>query len=128
MKRVAVLVLAAALLIAVYTIVAFAQGGAIGSTGVTPEGAALALPDPGMEMFGGRIGPMPLAARTAMAVSDSSLFVVSGGLLLKYDHNLNLLSHTELPMAAMGQAPGAGGGGGRGGRGGRGGGRRGGGL
>ena len=122
MNRVAVLLFAAVLVIAVYAIVAFAQpgmmGGGGGATGVTPEEVALEPLEEGRGMRGGRQRPM--MGPTAIAVSGNNVFVISRGLLLKYDRDLILIRQAELPVPEMGPGRGMG-------RGGRGGGSRGGG-
>jgi uncharacterized membrane protein YgcG len=129
MNRVAVLLFAAVLVIAVYAIVAFAQPGMMGGGGAmvgSSEEMGLDPLEENMGMRGARMGP-PWMNRGAIAVSGNNVFVISGDLLLKYDQNLNLVAQAELPAAEMGPGRGTGrGGGGRGG-GGRGGGGRGGG-
>ena len=88
MNRVAILLLAAVLVIAVCAIVAFAQTGVSGPTVVTSEEAGLQPLEEDIGMRGPRMGPM--AGRAAIAVSGNNVFVIAGGLLLKYDQNLNL--------------------------------------
>jgi len=130
MKRLTLLLVAAALAIALLAVFAYAQqlgGGGIGPIGPAP-GAGPFGP-PGFEgsapMGWGRVG------QPAIAVSGSFVYVVSGGMLLQYDQRLNLVNRVELPGALPGAGPGPGGGMGRargdGGPGGGGGGGRGGG-
>jgi hypothetical protein len=120
MNRVAVLLFAAVLVIAVYAIVAFAQPGMMGGGGAmvgSPEEMGLEPLQEDMGMAGARMGPM--TGRAAIAVSGNNVFVISGGLLLKYDQDLNLVRQAELPVPEMGpgrgMARGGRGGGGRGG-------------
>ncbi len=125
MKRWVVLLVAASLAIAVYAVVGSAQGGMMGGGG--GMGGAMAAPEEmGMEPPEGETQAMPrmmgpmMAGRAAIAVSGNHVFVLAGGLLLKYDQDLNLVKQAELPMGAMptqwrGRGRGGGGGGGRGG-------------
>lgn len=72
------------------------------------------------DMQGGRMG---MGGMAAVAASGNSVYVVSHGMLMKYDAELRLEKQVELPMPERGMGGGRGGrGGGGGGRGGRGGG------
>jgi len=116
MNRVAVLLFAAVLVIAVYAIVAFAQPGMMGGGGAmagSPEEMGLEPMDEAMGMGGTRAGPM--TGRAAIAVSGNNVFVISGDLLLKYDQDLNLVQQAELPVPGQGMGRGGRAGGGRGG-------------
>jgi hypothetical protein len=64
----------------------------------------------GMMMGGGRMGPVAIAA------SGNDVYVAAGGMIMKYNSDLQLMKQVELPTPERGM------GGGRGGRGGRGGG------
>lgn len=96
MKRLIVVGVALAVAVAGFAIIATAQGsGAV--TGMSPE-------EMGMEgMMGGAMEPpmRGMMGEAAIAVSGSSIYVVVGGLLLKYDSDLNLVNQAELPVSEM---------------------------
>lgn len=112
MKHIPLLVVLAVLALAAFAVVAVAQQGAPDMPMMPEEGT-------------GRMTGMPMGGRmggAALAVSDDYVYVLAGGLLLKYDTDLKLVAQAELPMSEMGR-----GGMGRRGTGRRGGGRGGGG-
>jgi len=113
---------AIALAVAAFALVAAAQGGG-GGMGMQP----MPMDEDEMdEMMAGPVGGM--MGRAAIAVSGDYIYVVAGGMLLKYDTDLNLVKQAELPMSEMARdwmgrrGMGRGMRGGRGTRGGRGGG------
>jgi len=111
MKRSLVLFIVVAVAVAAFAVV-WAQG---------PEaGGMMPMQEEGME--GGMTGWGPMGP-AAIAVSGNNVFVVTRGLILKYDQELNLIKQAELPMGQAEGMRGRGGGGGRGGRGMGGGGR-----
>ena len=111
MKRFLVLFIVVALAVTAFAVV-WAQG---------PESRGGMEEEEMWGMGSSGMGPMGPAA---IAVSGSNVFVVTRGLVLKYDQDLNLIKQAELPMRE-GEMRGRGGrgGGGRGGRTGGGGGR-----
>ena len=116
MKRSLVLFIVVAVAVAAFAVV-WAQG--------PDAGGMMPMQEQGME-GGTGWGPMGPAA---IAVSGNNVFVVTRGLVLKYDQDLKLIKQAELPMGQAERMRGRGGGGGGGGRGGRmGGGGRGGGM
>ncbi len=124
MKRSLVLFIVVALAVTAFAVV-WAQG---------PEGRGGPMEEE--QMWGMAGGGMGLMGPAAIAVSGNNVFVVTRGLVLKYDQDLNLIKQAELPIregeirgrggrgggGGRGARGGGGGGGGRGGRGGGGGG------
>jgi len=95
MKRFPLLVVVIALAVAAFAIVASAQGGG-GGIGMEP----MPMDEDEMdEMMAGPVGGM--IGRAAIAVSGDHIYVVAGGMLLKYDTDLNLVKQAELPMSEM---------------------------
>jgi len=94
MKRFPLLAVAIALAVAVFALVAAAQvGGGGGGMGMPMEEGEME------EMIAGPMGGMMGGA--AIAVSGDHIYVLSGGMLLKYDTDLNLVKQAELPMSEM---------------------------
>jgi len=116
-NRVLLVVLVMAVLLA-FALVARAQQGMPDMSMMTAENGG----DNG-NMMPGRGGMM---GEAAIAVSDGDVYVVAGGMLLKYNRDLELVAQAELPGVEMGgrgmgrrgggggRGMGPGGGGGRG--------------
>jgi len=97
MKRFPLLVVAIALAVAVFALVAAAQ---VGGGGTGMERMPMPMDEGEMEeMIAGPMGGMMGGA--AIAVSGDHIYVVAGGMLLKYDTDLNLVKQAELPMSEM---------------------------
>jgi hypothetical protein len=86
MRRFPLLLMVVAVAITAYAVVALAQG---------PETGQAAPPDQedGYMMMGGMMGG------TSIAVSGKDIYVVAGGMLLKYDQDLKLVKQVELPVS-----------------------------
>ena len=89
----AVVVLCICLVVAVALAAGERGRGMMGRRGEMGPGAG---PGRGAAAMVGRI-----AERGALAVTSDGVYVLAANRLLKYDHNLNLLKETQLPMPEM---------------------------